>query len=99
MHLHQHLKVVELHEFRWFQIDPEIAFFIFRNAKVLEKMIIKPSSSRRKRALKHCANMLKDKLPQGVDLVVGSLWFTGSSLCYYENKDITSIASVHYVLY
>ncbi|KDO51624.1 hypothetical protein CISIN_1g014227mg [Citrus sinensis] len=73
VHLHQHLKVVELHEFRWLQIDPEIAFFIFRNAKVLEKMIIKPSSSRRKRALKHCANMLKDKLPQGVDLVVGSL--------------------------
>ncbi|KAK9205525.1 hypothetical protein WN943_015793 [Citrus x changshan-huyou] len=73
VHFHQHLKVVELHEFRWLQIDPEIAFFIFRNAKVLEKMIIKPSSSRRKRALKHCANMLKDKLPQGVDLVVGSL--------------------------
>lgn len=74
-HSHQHLKLVELQGFNGREIDFELAFYVFENATMLEKMIIKPSGSRKRTTLKNSTNMLKAKLPRGVKLTVGSCDF------------------------
>ncbi|ESR66164.1 hypothetical protein CICLE_v10008333mg [Citrus x clementina] len=71
---HQHLKLVELHMFRGREIDLQLAFYIFENAAILGKMIVEPSNYMTRKEIRNCTQMLESKLPQGVELVIGSLY-------------------------
>lgn len=71
---HQHLKLVELHRFRGREIDFQLAFYILENAAILEKMIVQPSNYMTRKEIKNCTQILESKLPQGVELVIGSLY-------------------------
>ncbi|TXG50361.1 hypothetical protein EZV62_022885 [Acer yangbiense] len=79
---HQHLKVVEFIGFVGCPVDLELAFYLLENVTMLEKMIVNTTSpflmetysefynDEKKQVNGKRAKQLKEKVPQGVELVI-----------------------------
>lgn len=75
--------------FRGREIDLQLAFYIFENAAILGKMIVEPSNYMTRKEIRNCTQMLESKLPQGVELVIGSLYVSDYKHGWFESEDTT----------